>query len=153
VRGVAEGFAFEVFVDINDWRWGDIDASLGILFENHSGDFSELADADEAVDFGNGIHQFLAVALGEAAGDVKFFGRTGLSFALGQLDDGVDRLGFGRCDKAAGCNDGGVERLAVVGEDNFAAGLLDHAGEIFIIDGIFIATEGDDADPQRGLRF
>ena len=61
-------------------------------------DVIDLAGAEDRIDFGNLRPQFLAVALGKAAGDHQP-ARPAVRLVLGHLEDGVDRLLLGRVDE------------------------------------------------------
>ena len=58
----------------------------------------DLAGAEDGVDFGNLLPQFLAVAFGKAASDHQPCGPA-FGLVLGHLEDGVDRLLLGRVDE------------------------------------------------------
>ena len=74
----------------------------------------ELAGADHGVDFRNVLHDLVAVALHQAAGNDELFGAA-LSFVAGHFENGVDRLLLGGVDEGAGVDDEnlGIFRAAV----------------------------------------
>ncbi len=63
-----------------------------------------FANAEQQVDLRHGFLQFLAVALGKAAGDDEPLAAAAL-FILRHLQNGVDGLLLGALDKAAGVYD------------------------------------------------
>ena len=76
------------------------------------GAVSSCPEAGHEVDLGQGVAQLVAVALGHAAGDDQ--AGTGTA-AVGQAQDGLDRLLAGRLDEGAGVDHDEVGRLGVRG--------------------------------------
>jgi hypothetical protein len=84
----------------------------------NGGDFFELVEADEGIDFGEFPGEFGGEALGHAAcDDEALIGAATMeaTIAVG-LEDGGDAFGFGRVDEGAGINDKDVGFGGVGGE-------------------------------------
>ena len=97
---------------------------------------------------GHLLGKLFLVALNEAAADDE----TGLVVATlfsGNLaEDGVDALLFGVADESAGVND---DRVAVVALAVKVYGMslsLELSSEVFAVDGVLGAPQGDDVDFQ-----
>ena len=84
----------------------------------------ELSGANNGVNFRNVLLDFVAITLDEAARDDELAG-VALSLEASHLEDGVDRLLFGRVDKAAGVDD---EDLGIFGtRSQVCAGAVEQA--------------------------
>ena len=108
------------------------------------GKLGDLVESDKGINFGDFAFELLVVALGEAAADDDFLGRSGGQPPLVHFEDGVDRFLFGLVDEAAGV-------------DHEHIGFVGFAGQVEIIFGgttehdlginqIFGATEADHTD-------
>jgi len=97
----------------------------------------KLAGADDGVDFGNGLHDLVAIALDEAAGDDEFAGGAG-GFVAGHFQDGVDGLLLGGVDEGAGVDD---EDFGVFGAGGEAgSGAVEQAHHDLGVDEVFGAA-------------
>ena len=94
----------------------------------------KLASAYYGIDFRDALLDFVAVALDEAAGDDKLFGRAG-GFVAGHFEDGVNRLLLGCVDEAAGVDDEDFGFFRVSGEAG--AGVIEQAHHDLGIDEVF----------------
>ena len=97
-------------------------------------DVFEFAGADDGVDFGDVLLDFVAIALDEASGDDEFLGFA-MRLVPGHLEDGVDRLLLGRVDEGAGVDDQDVGGFGVA--DDARAGVVEQAHHDFAVDEVF----------------
>ena len=83
------------------------------------------------------FHDFVAVALDEAAGDDELFGRAG-GFVAGHFEDGVDGFLLGGVDEGAGVDDEDLGLLRMGGEAR--AGAVEQAHHDLGVDEVFGAA-------------
>ena len=109
-------------------------------------DCFQLAGADDSVDFGDVLLDFVAVAFDEAAGDDDALGFAVIwaaDFVLDHLEDGVDGLLLGGVDEAAGVDDDNLGVFGARGE--LGSVVVEQAHHDLGVDEVFGAAERDEA--------
>ena len=106
-------------------------------------DLGHFAGAEQRVDLGNLILQFVPVSLGEAPGDHQPLARAGL-LQLRHLEDGVDGFLLGLVDERARVDDEDVGLARIGGER--VPGLLGQPQHHLGVDEVLGAAEGDHSD-------
>ena len=107
------------------------------------GDGIPLVYAVPGIHFGYFFPKLFLVTFHEAAAD-----DNPLAFVPGLLQDGIDAFFFGVADEAAGVDDDGVAVVEAAVEMNGVPLCFQFSGEVFAIDGVFAAAEGDDVGFQ-----
>ena len=119
------------------------------LWSNSGGgkDVLQFAGADYCIDFGNVLLDLVAVALDEASGNDELLSLAA-GLKTGHLEDGIDRLLFGRIDEGAGVDDQHVGGFGIA--DDARAGVVEQAHHDFAVDEVLGAAEADESHPERG---
>ena len=123
-----------------------IDLATGQAAIDHLGDLLPAKDADDLIDAGHFLEQFVLLAFGKAAGHHDG-ADPALLLQLEHLADDAERFLPGRLDEAAGVDDDhvrtvgvGTQRVAVLGQ------LAEHA---LGIDQVLRAAEADEGEGSR----
>ncbi|GAA3216319.1 hypothetical protein GCM10020256_18520 [Streptomyces thermocoprophilus] len=107
------------------------------------GDVGVVVEAEDAVGFGEGFGEFLAVPLGHAADRDDGLG-SAVSLEVVGLEEGVDGVLLGGVDEAAGVDDGDIGVRGVLHE--LPAVRLQTACELFRVHLVTSAAKGDECD-------
>lgn len=118
-------------------------------------EFVPFVDAVPGVDFGQFGDELVAVTLYEAAHGDEFattkvagVALVEVFFCLDLLKEDVDRLLFGVANEAAGVDNDGVAVVLLAVEVDGVSRVGEMPGDVFRVDGVFAAPEGDDVDFQ-----